>query len=407
MSETIIPAPAAIPAGERKTANIPAIIFALALGAFAIGMTEFSAMSLLPSISQGLGVTQPVAAHLVSIYAIGVVVGAPTIAIACSRLSRRTLLIALMALFAAGNIASALVSSYEALLALRFISGLPHGAFLGVAALMAVSVVERRKRAQAVSYVLLGLTSSMIVGVSLATFIGQTFGWGWGFALPGALALASMSLIIAFIPRDIPDRKASPLRELGALRNRAIWLTLLTASIGFAGFFAVYAFTAATLIEVTGIDPSGLPWVFAVFGIGMSLGTVAAGWAGDRNLMATPAVFLTASALSLALFPFAAPRLWTIVPVIFLIGFSSAISGVLQTRLMDVAEGAQTAAAALNHSAFNLANAMGPWFAGLAITAGYGFASTGFVGAALAAGGLVVWLIAWHASHPRRKPLIA
>jgi DHA1 family inner membrane transport protein len=267
---------------------------------------------------------------------------------------------------------------------------------------MAASLVERRRRARAVSSIMLGLTIAMIFGVALATFIGQHFGWRWGFALPGLLALATMAMIAAFAPRDEADPQASPLRELSALRNRQVWLTLATGAVGFGGFFAVYSFTASTLLEVTGVDAWVVPLVIAIFGVGMTLGTIAAGWAADRNLMATPVVFMTASAISLATFPFAAGNVWTISAVILAIGFFGSLGAVLQTRLMDVAQEAQTLAAALNHSAFNAANALGPWLAGIAITMGYGFPSAGFVGATLAIAGLALWIYTWRDARRAR-----
>ncbi|MHB2264288.1 MFS transporter [Aliihoeflea sp. PC F10.4] len=389
-------APADIPAAELAVTNVPLTILALAMGGFAIGTTEFAAMSLLPYFAEGLGVNEPMAAHAISAYALGVVVGAPIIAVASARMSRKFLLIVLMAAFGLANCLSAISPGYVSLIGFRFLSGLPHGAYFGVAALMAASLVERRKRARAVSSIMLGLTVAMIFGVALATFIGQNFGWRWGFALPGLLALATMAMIATFAPKDEADPQASPLRELSALKNRQVWLTLATGAVGFGGFFAVYSFTASTLLEVTSVDPWLVPLVIAIFGVGMTLGTIVAGMAADRNLMATPVVFMIASAASLAAFPFAAGQLWSICIVILLIGFFGSLGAVLQTRLMDVASDAQTLAAALNHSAFNAANALGPWLAGIAITMGYGFPSAGFVGSALALAGLCVWLYAWH-----------
>lgn len=388
-------APADIPSAELAATNVPLTILALAMGGFAIGTTEFAAMSLLPYFAAGLGVTEPVAAHAVSAYALGVVIGAPVIAVLSARVSRRLLLIVLMAVFGIANCLSALSPSYGWLLAFRFMSGLPHGAYFGVAALLAASLVPRAKRARAVSSIMLGLTVAMIFGVALATFIGQTAGWRWGFALPGLLALLTMAMIAVFAPADRPDENASPMRELSALKNRQVWLTLATGAVGFGGFFAVYAFTASTLLEVTRVDAWLVPIVIAIYGVGMTIGTIVAGWAADRNLMATPVFFMIASAAALTLFPFAAENIWALSTVILMIGFFGSLGAVLQTRLMDVARDAQTLAAALNHSAFNTANALGPWLAGIIITMGYGFPSAGFVGTALALMGLGIWLYAW------------
>jgi len=369
------------------------VMLALAMGGFSIGTTEFAAMSLLPYFSAGLGVDEPTAAHAISAYALGVVVGAPVIAVLSARVSRRTLLMALMAVFGVANCLSALSPSYPWMLAFRFLSGLPHGAYFGVAALMAASLVPPNRRAAAVASVMLGLTVATIVGVPAATWLGQIFGWRWGFALTGLLSLMTFVLIAIFAPRDRPAEGASPLRELGAFRNRQVLLTLATAVIGFGGLFSVYSYTASTLLEVTKVEPPLVPLIIGLFGVGMTLGTIFAAWAADRNLKRTATGMIIAGTLALFSFPFAAGDAWSITLVIFLIGCTSGLAVVLQTYLMEVAKDAQTLAAAANHSAFNAANALGPWLAGLAISAGYGFPSAGFVGAGLSVLGLLMWLI--------------
>lgn len=371
------------------------------MGGFAIGTTEFAAMSLLPYFASGLGVTEPAAAHAISAYALGVVIGSPVIALFAARLPRRSLLIGLMALFGLGNVLSALSPSYGWMLAFRFLSGMPHGAYFGVAALLAASLVSRERRASAVASVMLGLTIAMIGGVAFATWLGQTLGWRWGFALPGLLALITMSLIASFAPRDAGNPSASPLRELEGLGNRQVWLTLATGAIGFGGFFAVYSFTASTLLEVTQVTPWLVGVIISIFGVGMTVGTIAAGQAANRALMATPALFMLGSAATMMLFPFAAGNAVAISLVILAVGFFGGFPSVLQTRLMDVSPGAQTLVAALHHSAFNAANALGPWLAGMAVTKGYGFPAAGFVGSALALLGLAMWLLTW--SDARRK----
>lgn len=288
------------------------------------------------------------------------------------------------------------------MLAFRFLSGLPHGAYFGVAALMAASLVPPNRRAAAVASVMLGLTVATIVGVPAATWLGQIFGWRWGFALTGLLSLLTFVLIAIFAPRDRAEAGASPLRELGAFRNRQVLLTLATAVIGFGGLFSVYSYTASTLLEVTKVDPPLVPLIIGLFGVGMTLGTVFAAWAADRNLKRTATGMIIAGTLALFSFPFAAGDAWAITLVIFLIGCTSGLAVVLQTYLMEVAKDAQTLAAAANHSAFNAANALGPWLAGLAISAGYGFPSAGFVGAALSVLGLAMWQITmWDARRAK------
>ncbi|MGO4666109.1 MFS transporter [Bosea sp. 2RAB26] len=369
------------------------VLFALAMGGFAIGTAEFAVMSLLPYFSVGLGVDGPTAGHVISAYALGVVAGAPVIAVLAAKLSRRTLLIGLMAAFAITNSLSALAPTYGWMLVFRFLSGLPHGAYFGVAALVAASLVPKNRRSQAVARVMLGLTISTILGVPLANWLGLALGWRWGFGVVAALALLTVILVAAFAPKDRPQPGASPLRELGALRHRQVWLTLAIGAIGFGGMFAVYTYVASTLMEVTHVAPGMVPVVLAIFGLGMTVGTLVSAWAADRALMPSVGGILLWSAASLALFPLAAGNIWTVSIVVFMIGCGGGLGTPLQTRLMDVAEDAQTLAAALNHSAFNLANALGPLLAGMAIASGYGWTSTGWVGSALALGGFAIWLL--------------
>lgn len=366
------------------------VMFALATGGFAIGTTEFASMSLLPYFSTGLGIDAPTAGHVISAYALGVVIGAPLIAVLAARIARRTLLIGLMLFYAAANLLSGMAPSYHWMLAFRFLSGLPHGAYFGVAALVAASLVPTNKRAQAVSRVMAGLTVATIIGVPAASWLGLAVGWRWSFAIVAVLAVTTALLVWRYAPHDQPAEGASPLRELGALGKRQVWLTLATGAIGFGGLFAVYTYVASTMLEVTHVSAALVPLVLAVFGVGMTIGNLGAAWAADRALMPTAAGMLIWSAVSLALFPFAAGNIWTLSIVVFLIGFGGGLGTVLQTRLMDVAGDAQTLAAALHHSAFNVANAIGPWLGGLAIAAGYGWTSTGWVGSLLAIAGLAI-----------------
>ena len=382
------------PVPHAKAASPVMVLFALAMGGFAIGTTEFASMSLLPYFSVGLGIDEPTAGHVISIYALGVVVGAPLIAVLAARLSRRTLLIALMSVFAIGNGLSALAPSYHWMLAFRFLSGLPHGSYFGVAALVAASLAAPNRRAQAVARVMTGLTLATVIGVPLASWTGQVLGWRSGFAIVAVLALLTVTLIVLYAPRDTVQPGASPLRELGALKRRQVWLTLAIGAIGFGGLFAVYTYVASTLMAVTQVSAAIVPMVLAALGLGLTVGTLVAGWAADRAQMPSAGLMLLWSALWLAAFPFAAGNIWAVSLVIFMIGAGGGLGAILQTRLMDVAGEAQTLAAALHHSAFNIANALGPWLGGMAIAAGYGWTSTGWVGAALALGGLAIWALA-------------
>jgi DHA1 family inner membrane transport protein len=366
----------------------------LALGGFTIGTTEFATMSLLPYLAHDLHIGVPVAGHVISAYAFGVVVGAPMIAVLAARVPRKTLLISLMSLYALANGLSAVAPTYQWMLGLRFLSGLPHGAYFGIAMLVAASVVPANQRARAVGHVLLGLTVATIVGVPLANWLGQVVGWRWCFGIVAALALITAILVALFSPESRHEKGTSPSRELGALKRGQVWLTLVIGAIGFGGVFAVYTYLASTLMAVTAVSPSTVPMVFAAFGVGMTAGNIIVPYFAERAVMKTAGLLLFGSTVTLALYPFAALRLGTVTVDVMAIGFCGALATVLQTRLMDVAGDAQTLAAALNHSAFNVANALGPWLGGFAIAAGYGWTSTGWVGCGLALGGFVAWAVA-------------
>jgi DHA1 family inner membrane transport protein len=366
------------------------------MGGFAIGTTEFGTMGLLPYFAPALSVSAPVAGHVISAYALGVVVGAPVLAVLLARLPRRNALVGLMLAFAAANGLSAFAPDYHWMLVFRFLAGLPHGAYFGVASLVAASLVPREKRNQAIARVLLGLTVATIFGVPLANAIGQTVGWRWSFALVALLAGATAILVFMLVPLERPalNESAGPLAELAVLKRRQVWLALGIGAVGFGGMFAVYTYLADTLLLVTKAPPLAVPVLLGIFGVGLTVGNLVSAWFADKALMATVAGVLIWSAAALALYPFMTHAVWSMAIAVLLIGAGGGLATPLQTRLMEVAEGAQTLAAALNHSAFNTANALGPWLAGMAIAAGYGWGSSGWVGCGLALGGLALWGVA-------------
>ena len=370
------------------------ILFALALGGFAIGSTEFSAMSLLPFYARELGLSEPVAAHAISAYALGVVAGAPLLAFLGAGLPRRRLLVGLMFAIAAGNALTVWAPTYGWLLASRFVSGLPHGAYFGVAALMAASVMPD-KRAQSVALVMLGLTLATIIGSPAANFIGLTVGWRWGFAIVVVLALLTALSVQLFAPLQRPENGRDPKSELSALGNTQVWLTLGAGAIGFGGMFAVYSFIAPLMTEGMGVSPDMVPVILVVFGIGMTVGNLGAGWLADRAMKRTAIGLLVWSAIVLAALPLMTGNLVLLGIGCFAIALGGGLGPVLQTRLMDVAGEAQTLAASLHHAAFNAANALGPFLAGAAITAGYGWTASGWVGSLLALGGLAILLVSF------------
>jgi DHA1 family inner membrane transport protein len=387
---------------SRPVKGARAAEFALAIGGFGIGTGEFASMGLLPNVATGLGVSVPTAGHIISAYALGVVVGAPLIAVAAARVSRRTLVLLLMIVFALGNIASTLAPSYGWLVVLRFLSGLPHGAFFGTASLIAVSMAGPEGRAQAVGRVMLGLTVATLLGVPLATWAGQALGWRLAFATVAAIGVLAVVMIGVFVPSDEPDVGVGPLRELGALRRPQLWLTLGIGSVGFGGMFAVFSYVTPTLVQVGGLSDAIVPFVLALFGVGMILGMMAGARLADRALMPTIGGVLVWGAVVMAVFYLTADHAWLAVIDVLLVGTGSALVAPLQTRLMDVSGDAQILPAALNHSAFNIANALGAWLGGVTIAAGYGWTSTCWVGALLALGGLAFFAVSLLADAPRR-----
>jgi len=369
-------------------------VMALAIGAFAIGTTEFVAMGLLPDIATSLGITEPIAGHVISAYALGVVVGAPVIASLTAHLPRKALLLGLIALFTLGNLASVLAPSYETLMAARFVSGIPHGAFFGIAALVAAHLMGPKNRAKAVAHVMSGLTVATVLGVPLASFLGQHFGWRSAFGLVVVIGLVTLTAIWYWLPDLKSMHVTSALTELSALRRPQVWLALLLGMVGFGGMFAVYTYVATTLTDVSGLSRGLVPLGLMMFGIGMVVGNLVGGKVADISVIKALYASLISLGAMLALFVWAVHNPWTALIGLFLIGASgSAIGPALQTRLMDVAHGAQTLAAALNHSALNIANAAGAWIGGLVIAAGYGYTAPAGAGALLAVAGLVVLTI--------------
>ncbi|MCQ8239548.1 MFS transporter [Rhizosaccharibacter radicis] len=376
------------------------VLLALATGGFAIGTTEFAAMGLLPDIERSFSLDAPAAGHLISLYALGVVVGAPVMTVLAASLSRRAILLVLMTLFTLGNGLSAVAPSDGWLLLARFAAGLPHGAYFGVASVVAASLVPTDRRARVVGQMMLGLTVATVVGVPLATRLGDLLGWRWSFGVVALLGLLTLMLLLFWAPRD-RGTASSPLRELAVLRRGQVWLTLAIGAIGFGGLFAVYTFLTSIIREVTHAPPSVAAVVLGVFGLGFTAGALVVPRFADRALMPTAGALLLWSAFWLVLFPFTAHSVPLMALDVFFIGCGTAIAVVLQTRLMDISGDAQNLPAALNHAAFNLANAFGPWAAGLAIGAGYGLLSVGPVGCTLALAGFVVWAVAYAGDRRR------
>jgi DHA1 family inner membrane transport protein len=377
---------------ELPSAMTVALVqLALACGGFGIGTGEFAIMGLLPNVAETFSVTTPQAGYVISAYALGVVVGAPVIAVLAAKMARRTLLLTLMLIFAAGNILSAMAPTFESFTLLRFVSGLPHGAYFGVAALVAASMVPVHRRARAVGRVMLGLTVATLLGTPLTTFFGQSLDWQVAFFSVGVLGLLTVALIWFYVPKDRVSEEAGFLRELGAFRRPQVWLTLGIAAVGYGGMFAMFSYIASTTTEVAMLPETAVPIMLVLFGVGMNAGNFIGSWLADKSLLGTIGGSLIYNVVVLTSFSLTAANPYMLGLCVFLVGCGFAAGPALQTRLMDVAAEAQTLAAASNHSAFNIANAIGAWLGGLVIAGGYGFAATGYVGAALSFLGLFVF----------------
>jgi DHA1 family inner membrane transport protein len=386
-----------------STLRVVVAVVALAIGGFAIGTTEFVTMGVLPDIADGVGVDIPSAGHVISVYALGVVVGAPVIAALSARLPRRALLVGLMGAFLVGNALTAVAPGYRTLLAARFLSGLPHGAYFGVASLVAASLVAPHLRGRAVSSVLLGLAAALLTGVPAATWLGQQLGWRAAFWTVVVLAGITIAAVLAVVPSS-PGRSEATVRgELDALRRPQVLLTLLVGVVGFGGTFALYSYIAPVVTDVAALSRGTVPWVLLVYGAGGVIGTALGGRLADlalfRSLVGS-LVFLGVLLAAVALVSPWAPGLFV---GVFLVSIgASTLAICLQMRLMETAGDAQMLGAALNHSALNLANALGAWLGGLVIAGGLGYRAPSVVGAGLAAVGLVP--LAVSALLRRRSP---
>ena len=373
--------------------TIALIEFALAVGGFGIGTGEFAIMGLLPNVAATYDVSIPQAGHVISAYALGVVIGAPIIAALAAKLPRKTLLLMLMSLFALGNIMSALAPEFSSFTALRFITGLPHGAYFGVAALVAASMAPPHRRVRAVGRVMLGLTIATLVGTPIATFLGQMMSWRAAFMLVAAFGALSVVLIAIYMPKDRVAEGASMRRELSAFTRLQVWLAFAVAAVGFGGMFSIFSYIAKTTTDTAGMPVGMVAVVLTLFGIGMNVGNVVGSRMADYSLNGTIGGMLALNVVMMTVFSLTAHNPVMLCICVFLTGCGFAACPAVQTRLMDVAADAQTLAAATNHSAFNIANALGAWLGGLVIAAGYGYGATGYVGAVLSALGLVVFLI--------------
>lgn len=380
-------------------------LLSLAIGSFGIGMTEFVMMGLLPDVARDLlpdlwaqSQEQAIGQSgvLISMYALGVVIGAPTIAGAVARFPRHRVMIGLAIALTVFNALAVVLPSFELVGLARLLAGLPHGAYFGIGALVAADALGPGRRAQGVAFILTGLTIANVVGVPIGTYLGQQFGWRIAFLVVTLVFALSAVLIAFFVPEHPGDPGRTLRSELGVFRSSQVWLTLGIGAIGFGGFFAVYSYIAPLVTEVAGAPAWAVPLTLVIVGVGMTVGNLAGGVLADRDLRRTLLVGLAAMALVLVLMAMFAASIVMVVVLALLVGaVSSVLSPAIQTRLMDVAGDNQSIAAALNHSALNIGNSLGAFLGGAAISLGFGFAAPEWVGAALALLGLGIAVLAF------------
>lgn len=379
-------------------------LLSLALGAFAIGVTEFTPMGLLPQIASGVGVSIPTAGLLISAYALGVLVGAPIMTLTFARVSRRTLLVGLMGIFTVGNVLAALSDSYQMLLLARLITSFNHGAFFGVGSVVAASIVAPERRASAVAAMFLGLTIATIGGVPLAAWLGDELGWRatfWGIAAVGVVTMAALRMALPPLPVENDLDLRAELRVLG---RKSVLLAMLLTVVGSSAMFTVFTYIVPMLTSETGATTPFVTAMLVVFGLGLTAGNWVGGRYADRSVDGTLVASL--AALAALLVAFAVGVRWeaSAAVLIFLWGAASfATVPPLQMRVMQAAHEAPNLASAMNIGAFNLGNAVGAALGGVVIDAGLGYPAVSIAGAGMAAAGLAMLLVL----RSSRKPVAA
>ncbi|WP_433328585.1 MFS transporter [Spirillospora sp. CA-294931] len=370
---------------------MPLALLALAIGAFGIGTTEFVIMGLLPETADTYDVSIPTAGYLVTGYALGVVLGAPFLATIGTRFSRKRMLMALMGIFVAGNLLSALAPTFGLMLAGRVVTSLAHGAFFGIGSVVASGLVAKGREAGAIAAMFTGLTVANVVGAPFGTFVGQQLGWRWTFAGVAALGVIGFAGVARLVPADPkPEARAGRVRqEFAAFGNVQVLLAMGMTVLGFGGVFAAITYIAPMMTESAGYGDAAVSWLMVLFGIGMVIGNLVGGRFADRALMPMLYTALIALAVTLALFTATSHHKVAAAVTIPLIGaFGFATVPPLQKRVLDQTAGAPTLASAMNIGAFNLGNALAAWLGGLVIAGGFGISAPNWVGAALAASAL-------------------
>ncbi|MFD6990365.1 Cmx/CmrA family chloramphenicol efflux MFS transporter [Streptomyces sp. NPDC059943] len=380
---------------------MPLAVYILGLSVFALGTSEFMLSGLLPPIAEDMDVSIPQAGLLISAFAIGMVVGAPLLAVATLRLPRRTTLIALISVFGVGQVAGAIAPNYEVLFVSRVVSAFACAGFWAVGAAVAIAMVPKTSRARAMAVMIGGLSIANVLGVPAGAFLGTHLGWRSAFWAVGAASAVALVGVATLIPRiPLPERKPELRRELLIYRDRQVWLAIAITALAAGGVFCAFSYLAPLLTDVAGLDEGWVPTVLALFGVGALIGTVIGGRVADAHLFGVLLSGVVASTVFLAALALLASSAVAVVVLSLLLGFSAFFTApALNARMFNVAAAAPILAGATATSAFNLGNTGGPWLGGTVIDAGLGFASTAWAGAAMTV--LAVGLVALAIRHQR------
>lgn len=377
-----------------KPAQARWVLLALAVGAFGIGTTEFSPMGLLPVIAEGVNVSIPTAGLLISAYAIGVMIGAPIMTLAFTRFGKRTALILLMSIFTIGNLMSAMSPGYLTLLAARLVTSLNHGAFFGLGAVVAASVVPKDKQASAVAAMFMGLTIANIGGVPAATWIGQQIGWRMAFAGTAMIGVLAIAALWLFLPKGERGVMPDVRRELYVLTRPAVLLAMATTVMGAGAMFTLYTYVAPALETLTGASNGFVTLSLALIGVGFTIGNWLGGRLADWSLDGATKVFLGALAIIMFALPFLLnSHVGAAIGLLLWGGAAFAIVPPVQMRVMEAASEAPGLASSINVGAFNLGNAVGAAVGAAVISLNLGYAAVTVAGALLAAMGFGLVMI--------------
>ncbi len=381
--------------------NIP--LLALALGAFGIGVTEFAPMGMLTVIANDLAVSIPTAGMLISAYAFGVLLGAPLMTLLFAQMGRRKLLLLSMGIFTLGNLISALADSYNMLLFGRIVTSLNHGAFFGVGAIVAMSVVPPAKRAGAVAAMFSGLTLATIGGVPLAAYIGEVIGWRPAFFAMAIIGLLTMLALRCSLPPLVSEQRADIKAELKVMLQGPVLAALLLTVVSSSAMFTVFTYIVPILQDETQASTLYISCMLVLYGVGLTLGNYLGGRFADRSLDLTLLVSLVAVALLLVIFAFSTQSKLLVAPLIFCWGIASfALVPPLQALVVQEAKAAPNLASAMNIGAFNLGNALGAVLGATIIDRGFGLNYVPLAGAATAVVGLS--MVLWFRRHQVQRP---